>query len=92
MAFPRELLSDDEDVVVDMHPHWITMVPISMLLAGVVLGGLVVFVNAGDGSGWLALRVLVGLAVLATLIGFAQRYAKWATTEFVVTNLSLIHI
>lgn len=90
MAFPRELLSDDEDVVVDMHPHWITMVPISMLLGGVVLGGLVVFVNAGDGSGWLALRVLIGLTVLATLIGFAQRYAKWATTEFVVTNERVI--
>ncbi len=90
MGFSTDLLSDDEEVVVDMHPHWWTLVPISALLAVVLIGGLAVLINGGDGTLWLIARVIVGLALLATLGMFALRYAKWTTTQFVVTTERVI--
>ena len=90
MGFSADLLSDDEEVVVDMHPHWWTMVPISALLAVVIIGGLALLLSDGDGAAWFAARVIVGLLVLATLGAFAMRYAKWTTTEFVVTTERVI--
>ena len=90
MGFSSDLLSDDEEVVVDMHPHWWTMVPISSLLAVVIVGGLALLIYAGDGTMWLIARVFVGLVVLGTLVAFATRYAKWASTEFVVTTERVI--
>ncbi len=90
MGFSADLLSDDEEVVVDMHPHWWTLVPISALLAIVLIGGLAVLLNAGDGWPWLVARVLVGIALLGTLGVFISKYAKWQTTEFVVTTERVI--
>jgi len=90
MGFPPDLLSDDEEVVVDMHPHWWTMVPISTLLAAVVIGGLMIVAKSVDGNIGLALNVVVGLSILATLATFGMRYAKWTTTEFVVTTERVI--
>jgi uncharacterized membrane protein YdbT with pleckstrin-like domain len=90
MGFPPDLLSDDEEVVVDMHPHWWTMVPVSALLTVVIVGGLAILVASGSGTVWLTARAVVGLAVLTTLVGFGIRYAKWSTTEFVVTTERVI--
>lgn len=90
MGFSADLLSDDEEVVVDMHPHWWTLVPISALLAVVLIGGLAVLLKGGDGALWLIAQVIVGLALLATLGMFALRYAKWTTTQFVVTTERVI--
>lgn len=90
MGFSADLLSDDEEVVVDMHPHWWTMVPISALLTVVIIGGLAILLADGDGTVWAIGRVIVGLIVLATLAAFAARYAKWSTTEFVVTTERVI--
>ena len=90
MGFSADLLSDDEEIVVDMHPHWWTLMPISVLLAIVVIGGLAVIFASGDGRWWLLLQAIVALIILATLVAFGARYAKWSTTEFVVTTERVI--
>ncbi len=90
MGFSPDLLSDDEQVVVDMHPHWWTMVPISALLALVVFGGLALVGLGGDGTVWTIGQIIVGLLVLVVLAMFAKRYAEWSTTEFVVTTERVI--
>jgi len=83
-------LSDDEEVVVDMHPHWWTMVPTSALLVVVIIGGLLILIAAGSGTAWMVGRAVVGVGLLVTLAGFGIRYAKWSTTEFVVTTERVI--
>jgi uncharacterized membrane protein YdbT with pleckstrin-like domain len=90
VAFPPNLLSDDEEIVVDMHPHWWTMVPISALLAVVVVGGLALLAKGGDSSLWSVGQIIAGLLLLAILPMFVIRYAKWSTTEFVVTTERVI--
>ncbi len=90
MGFPRELLSDDEEIVVDMHPHWWTLLPIGVLLVVAIIGGLALVAATGAGIGWLIAQVIVAVIVIGLLSIFGTRYAKWATTEFVVTTERVI--
>ena len=48
MPFPRKLLNDSEDIVLDLHPHWWFFAPpMFVLIASIVLG---ILVAAGDAS------------------------------------------
>lgn len=87
MAFPRKLLNDDEELVLDLRPHWSYFAgPAAMLAVMLVL---VVVVAASSLPGALLLAV-TGIAV-AALAWFAGRYSRWATTNFVVTSDRLIY-
>jgi uncharacterized membrane protein YdbT with pleckstrin-like domain len=86
MPFPRKFLNDDEDIVLDLHPHWWYLTgPIvgvaAATVAAVLLGG-----TDNDPLGMVGL-VLVAVALLWLLI----RYLKWRTTNFVLTTDRLIH-
>jgi uncharacterized membrane protein YdbT with pleckstrin-like domain len=82
VPFPRELLTDDEELVLDLRPHWWYITPASVYLGLAVLLGLVALLNDWPDAG----KVLIGLVVLVALGYFAKRYSEWATTNFVVTN------
>ena len=86
MPFPPELLTDDEDLVLDLRPHWWYLAPSGAVLAVVVVFGLAATI--GD---WPQLiKMFAGLLVLGSLIWFAVKYARWATTNFVVTSERVI--
>jgi uncharacterized membrane protein YdbT with pleckstrin-like domain len=88
VPFPRKLLNDDEDVVLDLHPHWWFFAPhIAALVGALALG--VVVLAVGDLPG--AVGAAVGLIVLACLIVFGVRYSQWITINFVVTTDRLIY-
>jgi uncharacterized membrane protein YdbT with pleckstrin-like domain len=88
VPFPRKLLNEGEDVVLDLHPHWWFFIePLLALVAAVALGALLVAVwDLPD-----AVDVSSGVAILIVLVWFGIRYAKWATTNFVVTTDRLIY-
>lgn len=87
MPFSRKLLNEGEDVVLDLHPHWEFFVKSgATLLAAVVIG---ILVLTRDLPGWV--EAVVGVGVIATLLWFGSTYAKWATTNFVVTTDRLIY-
>ncbi len=90
MGFPPDLLGDDEEIVVDMHPHWWTLVPMAALLLVALIVSGVLLAASGDGAIWTVLEVVCGLAVLVVLVLFGIRYARWYTTEFVVTTERVI--
>lgn len=90
MPFPKELLSQDEKVALDLRPHWWYIAPAAAYLAIAAIVGIFVLTQAGDNSAWKALKFLSGIAVLVTLGYFAMIYAKWSTTNFVVTNERVI--
>ncbi|MEY2431029.1 MAG: hypothetical protein QOC92_754 [Acidimicrobiaceae bacterium] len=91
MAFPRKLLNDGEEVVLDLRPHWIYMAEPTAALVGAIILGVIVLVTAGDGGIWSVLKILCGVLVLFCLGWFGIRYAKWSNTNFVVTNDRVIH-
>lgn len=87
MPFPRKLLNDDEQIVLDLHPHWWFFAPpLLALLAAVVVGILALAYDVHT-----ALKIPVGLIVLVLLGWFGWRYLRWITTNFVVTTDRLIY-
>lgn len=89
--FPRRLLQDGEVVVIDVRPHWS-----SVLRPGVALVaslGLALFIQARIGAGeaykdFLLIPALV--LVLVVLVWFLVRYARWATSSLVVTTSRVV--
>lgn len=87
MPFPRKLLNDNEEIALDLHPHWIDFAPQLAALIGSVVLGLIVLVRVDGG----VLYAIVGILVLAALVWFGSEYAKWYSTNFVVTSDRLIY-
>jgi len=91
LAFPERLLSEDEELIYDLRPHWLTLVvPVLLTVAVVVaVGAAWVVMPAGDLQQPARMAVgVIGLAVLlATVVG---RVLRWTTTHFVLTTERLI--
>ena len=63
MPFPRKLLNDTEDVVLDLHPHWWFLSMQTAALAITLVLGVV-----SMAAGWPDLvKVVVGLAIVCLL-------------------------
>ena len=90
MPFPKELLSHNEKVALDLRPHWWFIAPAAAYLAVAAIVGIFVLINAGDNTAWNGLKFITGVAVLIALGYFAIQYAKWSTTNFVVTDERVI--
>jgi uncharacterized membrane protein YdbT with pleckstrin-like domain len=89
MAFSRRLLNEGEEIVLDLHPHWFFFFqPLLALLASIALGG---WVLVGWGSAPDLIEIPVGVLILLALAWFGLTYAKWATTNFVITTDRLIY-
>lgn len=87
MPFPKKLLHDEEELVLDLHPHWWYLAPqLAALLASVVVGGVVM---ATTDAAWA--QIPAGVLILVCLVWFGARYARWVTTHFVVTTDRLIY-
>ncbi|HEY3141162.1 MAG TPA: PH domain-containing protein [Acidimicrobiales bacterium] len=87
MPFPRQLLNEGEDVVLDLHPHWWFFFGPLMILLGSILLGVIALALEAPG----AVNISVGVLVLICLGAFGVRYARWITTNFVVTTDRLIY-
>ncbi len=86
MPFPRRLLNEDEEVVIDVRPHWIVLAWPLLALAASIAAAIFVS-NETDNDVLLLLMLAVVLVVLAW---FLYRLARWATTNLVVTSDRLI--
>jgi uncharacterized membrane protein YdbT with pleckstrin-like domain len=93
VGFPRKLLTEGEEIQLDLRPHWIALVgPIVVsILAAAALGFLLPKID-GDGTVDKVMRWgLVALAVIVVIVYPVRRIVAWATSQFVVTNERLIH-
>jgi membrane protein YdbS with pleckstrin-like domain len=82
MPYPKKLLNDYETVALDVNPHWWYFAEAAFaLLAAIVLGIIVVAMDADSWLKWLAL-ILIGLSAIWLLV----RYVRWVTTNFVITS------
>jgi len=91
VAYPDQLLADDERVVRHLHPHWITLVVPTVLFLVVV--GLASFLAAivPDGSMQDVVRiVIVAAAAVALLAVVLVPYLRWRTTHYVLTTHRLM--
>lgn len=86
MPFPTEMLNKNEEIVVDLRPHWWYIAPAAAALAAAVLFGIVILIWTGNE----VVRVFAGLVVLGALGFFVVRYVRWAGINFVVTSERVI--
>lgn len=86
VAFPRKLLHDDEEVAADLRPHWWFLAGPSVALSLALVA--IVALAAKGAPDWAT--VGAGALTVVALTWFVGRYARWATTSFVVTTDRLI--
>lgn len=90
MPFDRGNLHANEDIVLDLHPHWIMLVKsvVSVLLTTAL--GLFLLVwswnRTQDDFLETAALVLALLLLVASVLWFLQRLVAWYSTNFVVTT------
>jgi uncharacterized membrane protein YdbT with pleckstrin-like domain len=87
VAYPDDLLVEDEQVVVHRHPHWkMLVVPVVVLLLVVgVASFLSALVSAQSWAQWAWLGLaLAGLALAGRFTVYPV--VRWRTTHFVVTD------
>ena len=93
MAFPRKLLIEGEELVLELRPHWIALVLPGFVTLVVLIGWVVAMrILPADGLG----RSLVfwGATAAAVFLLFlfpVRRFVAWATSWFVVTTDRIIH-
>ncbi|GIG85741.1 PH domain-containing protein [Plantactinospora endophytica] len=87
MAFPEDVLTQDEHVVAHLHPHWkalIRPVVVVILAVAAVVAGLVLLPSGGAGTvlGYAIAAVALVLVVWLSI----WPYLVWRTTHYLFTN------
>lgn len=91
MAYPKNLLIPGEEVVLDLRPHWWFLTPRALLSIAAIIVGIAVLAQGWEGGAASGLNIILGVGILVALVWFLMRLAKWATTEFVLTNKRVIY-
>jgi len=89
VAFPTKLLNQDEEIILDLRPHWWRIVPSSVALGVAVIAG--IWALSYDNTGEQAFQIVIGIIVLVALGFFVQSYISWVSENFVVTSDRVIY-
>jgi membrane protein YdbS with pleckstrin-like domain len=88
MSIPRDFLADDEEVLVDLRPHWVFVFGplfVTVVALGVAIGVAAAFPNAPTALTWaLAVMVLIPAGWLA------GRVTRWSGTRLIVTTKRMV--
>lgn len=87
MGFPENILTDDEQLAMHLHPHWTQMVrPVVVLLLGIAaVTAAFLWLPAGS-TGDVLLYVIIGLVVLLALWLTIWPWVVWRTTHYIFTT------
>jgi uncharacterized membrane protein YdbT with pleckstrin-like domain len=86
VGYPEKLLHGNEQIVLDLRPHWITLFPVTSVLVVVsALGVVAATLDWPSAVQWLAL-----LAIVVALGWFGVALVRWVSTMFVLTTDRLI--
>ena len=90
MPFPRRLLTEGEEIILDLRPHWIALVkPIFWTVVIGSITGLIWVKAGGDVQDWIRIAVVVAALILWIPLA-AVPAARWRFTFFVLTNERVI--
>src|SRR5262249_17761131 len=87
MPFPRQLLNQDEHIVLDVHPHWLFFAEPALTVLGLGILTIVLAVVAGHAPPQPGTVTLLVIALVWAL----WRTLTWRTTHFVITTDRLIY-
>jgi membrane protein YdbS with pleckstrin-like domain len=89
VAYPEDLLSEGEQVVIHKHPHWkMLLLPYLVLIITVAAGIWLYLLTQDTASPWNTIWPIaigaVGLILIVWL--FLVPFVRWRTTHFIVTT------
>lgn len=87
MPYPDQMLTDDEQVVRHLHPHWMTLVaPVGVFVAtSAVAAFLSAVAPPGTAQPWLRGAVVV-VTLVILLRWVLVPFLRWKTTHYVITT------
>lgn len=88
MPYPRKLLNPEEEIALDLRPHWWYFS--KHILTGIPLFILLILILQWSGNVQKASRVLWILLGVAWAVWLGFKYVAWVFTYFVVTNERII--
>ncbi|MFF3866882.1 PH domain-containing protein [Micromonospora sp. NPDC001898] len=87
MAFPEDVLTEDEHVVLHLHPHWKSVVRPVLVLVLAVAAVVAAWILLPDGeASTIALYAVAGLALLLVLWFGLWPFLVWRSTHYLFTN------
>ena len=93
MPFPRKLLIENEQLVLELRPHWIALV-MPAIVTILVIAGWIAAVSYGpdDGTGRdITLWGATAIAIFVLIWFPVRKFVAWVTSYFVVTSDRVIH-
>jgi uncharacterized membrane protein YdbT with pleckstrin-like domain len=87
MPFPRQLLNHDEDIVVDVHPHWLFFAEPALTVVIIAILTIVLAATVGNAT----LNIVMLILLVVALLWAGWRTLTWRTTHFVITTDRLIY-
>jgi uncharacterized membrane protein YdbT with pleckstrin-like domain len=91
MTFPRRLLSEGEELVLDLRPHWIALVwPLTEIALDVAGVALILVYMPDRWAAWVRWLV-VGVGAALIVVSAIPKIVAWATSHFVVTTDRVVH-
>lgn len=91
MTFPRRLLAEGEDLVLDLRPHWIALVwPLAEIALDAAAVALILVYLPDAWPGWVPWLV-VALGAALIVVSALPKIVAWATSHFVVTTDRVVH-
>jgi uncharacterized membrane protein YdbT with pleckstrin-like domain len=93
MAFPKRLLIEGEQLVLDLRPHWIALVmPVIGTIAILAVQYLLYQLNDSWFNDNGAVNVAIGILAVIALVAYpVRRFVSWFTSNFAVTSDRVIH-
>lgn len=86
MAFDRKLLNTNEEILLDLRPHWWFITPQVALVGATLIAGAVAMAL---GAPSIITLIVAGLILIAVL-NLAWRWVNWNTVNFVITTDRLV--
>jgi len=93
VPFTRRLLIEDEDLILDLRPHWIALVGPTIVTVLVGAGYLLAVAYAPDEGAGRSVVIWGGLVLAVVILIWypVGRFIAWATSNFVLTSDRVIH-
>lgn len=82
-------LTEGEEMVLTLHPHWKTVLAPSLILAAAAIGAAVLVIVIPAGRLAAAERIAAGIVLLAVIVWSVGPFARWRTTTYQLTSRRL---
>lgn len=87
MGLPKSSLTEDEEIVLEFHPHWSTLVgTIFWAAVAAIVAGVIIYFVPGGGVQTPIRLIVAAAGVIAIIAVGLIPFLRWVTTSYTLTN------